>query len=89
MYCINNYNFYFLCVIELKEYSDSYSDPKNQKTLVGNDLKENCNCTAQPEKKQSKIKNEQQRQIMIAFEDNLQNIVYVKTYVEVQFLIYF
>lgn len=41
--------------------------------------KENCNCTIQPEKKQSKIKDEQQIQTMIEFENNLQNILYVKS----------
>jgi len=62
----------------MKDLSDSYSNTKKEIVFVGNDVKENCNCTAQPEKKQSKIKNEQQIQTMIEFENNLQNIVFVK-----------
>jgi len=64
----------------VNELSDSYTSSKNE--IINNDQKENCNCTAQPEKKQSKIKDEQQIQIMIEFENNLQNILYVKTYVK-------
>lgn len=45
---------------------------------MDSDKKENCNCTTQPEKKQSKIKDELQIQTMIEFENNLQNILYVK-----------
>lgn len=65
----------------MKDLSESYTGTK-QIVYVGNDKKENCNCTVQPEKKQSKIKNEQQIQTMIEFENNLQNIVFVKMYVE-------
>jgi len=63
----------------LNAFTSSFSGLKNE--IVNNDQKENCNCTNQPEKKQSKIKDEQQIQIMIEFENNLQNILYVKTYV--------
>lgn len=62
----------------MKDYSDTYSSSKKEVVYVGNEIKENCNCTAQPEKKQSKIKNELQIQTMIEFENNLQNIVFVK-----------
>ncbi|XP_060876851.1 insulin-like receptor [Metopolophium dirhodum] len=68
-YCQNSPN--------VNEFPDSYSGSLNE--MVNNDQKENCNCTDQPEKKQSKIKDEQQIQIMIEFENNLQNILYVKT----------
>lgn len=61
----------------MNDLSDSYTG--NKPEIVNNDQKENCNCTAQPGKKQSKIKDEQQIQIMIEFENNLQNIIYVKT----------
>lgn len=69
----------------MKDLSESYTGTKNEMVFFDNDKKENCNCTAQPEKKQSKIKNEQQIQTMIEFENNLQNIVFVKTYAK-QFL---
>jgi len=64
----------------VNEFPDSYSGSKSE--MINNDQKENCNCTDQPEKKQSKLKDEQQIQIMIEFENNLQNILYVKTYVK-------
>lgn len=47
------------------------------------DKKENCNCSALPEKRQSKIKDEQQIRTLIEFENNLHNIVYVKKYAKI------
>lgn len=68
--------------MDMKDLSDEgYIGNKNENIFFNNDKKDNCNCTTQPEKKQSKIKNEQQIQNMIEFENNLQNIVYVKQYV--------
>lgn len=73
---------FIICYLgpNVNEFSDSYSGSKTE--MINNDQKENCNCTDQPEKKQSKLKDEQQIQIMIEFENNLQNILYVKTYVK-------
>lgn len=74
--------------MDMKDISENYPSTKKEIVYVGNDVgKENCNCTAQPEKKQSKIKNEQQIQTMIEFENNLQNIVFVKMYVKYMSLI--
>lgn len=72
----------------MKDLSESYSGTKKEIFYVENDKKDDCNCTTQPEKKQSKIKNEQQIQTMIEFENNLQNIIYVKVYV-LPFLLFF
>lgn len=65
--------------VDIKDLSETYTGSKKEIFYFDNDKKENCNCTVQPEKKQSKIKNEQQIQTMIEFENNLQNIVYVKS----------
>lgn len=70
----------------MKDLSENYPGTKTEMVYIDNERKENCNCTAQPEKKQSKIKNEQQIQTMIEFENNLQNIVFVKTYVKHYFI---
>lgn len=66
--------------MDMKDLSESYTGTKKETVYYDNERKENCNCTTQPEKKQSKIKNEQQIQAMIEFENNLQNIVFVKMY---------
>ncbi|VVC26261.1 Hypothetical protein CINCED_3A024692 [Cinara cedri] len=64
--------------VDIKDLSETYTVSKKDIFYFDNDKKENCNCTVQPEKKQSKIKNEQQIQTMIEFENNLQNIVFIK-----------
>lgn len=67
----------FFLGAEMKDLSETYPGSKPEIFYVEKD-KDDCNCTTQPEKKQSKIKNEQQIQTMIEFENNLQNIIYVK-----------
>lgn len=89
LYIINNFVHIlhiFSLGVDIKSQPESYVGTKKEMVFSGNNKKENCNCTTQPEKKQSKIKNEQQIQTMIEFENNLQNIVFVKTYVKQIFI---
>jgi len=76
----------FFLGVDIKGQLESYVGTKKEIVFPGNNKKENCNCTTQPEKKQSKIKNEQQIKTMIEFENTLQNIVFVKTYEEQIFI---
>lgn len=78
----------YLLGVDTIDLSETYTGNKKEIVYIDNDKKENCNCTVQPEKKQSKIKNEQQIQTMIEFENNLQNIVYVKSYVNLTYTIF-
>ncbi|XP_050440178.1 insulin-like receptor [Adelges cooleyi] len=65
--------------INMNDLPGKNNNPNNEVVKSkGNEKEKDCNCTVQPEKKPTKIKDEQQIKTMIEFENNLQNIVFVK-----------